>query len=114
MLYKQKTTSVEKYVRSNQFVGFNELGELPRIQFLEEEVSTDQDGNIDKRPCSTVEGDFSTPLEEYPLRNPETDEIIGTTTDQQLYVLLYSKYRQLGILRDAKNDEQEAQNSDTI
>jgi len=101
--YKERavTGEVQDYRRSNKVIIVNELGGIPEVTFMEQDMTFLPDGRklvTGSDKCSKAMLD---PTVEFNLLNPETDEIIGTSTLMQVYVLLYSLYRHTADERDA-------------
>ena len=92
--------TVQPYERSNMITIKNELNRIPEISFTEEMIGELSDGSKYKKAVPFLMADMNN--EPYPIYNPETDEVIGETTDQQLQVLLYSKWKSLIKKRDEK------------
>lgn len=98
--YKETSVVGTKYTRSNRVKIHNPLGSTSSIVFNEENVVITDDGVISERAGSISES-LTNPLETFDIRNPETDEVIGTMTYQEVYVALYSLYRHLADKRDS-------------
>ena len=111
MLYKEETVAV--YTRASDIIINNPLsssGLSPAIRFNEERAVVGPDGvPVSMSGLVGVCGMDLTPdngNNTFPLRNPETDEVIGESSYLDVYVLLYSLYAHAAELRDnAEPDE---------
>lgn len=97
--YKEVTGTFHEYQRARLIQINNEYGKTPTITFVEEVVS-DINGKQTHSDVSQLTASYD-PAGNIPLINPQTDEPIGTTmTHQDLFVAVYSLYRQLAVERD--------------
>lgn len=103
--YKESSVAGTKYTRANKVVIENPYGGIPLMTIIEEDIyifpdlqptKVEKPGNIYKS--------FD-PFNSFPLRNPLTDELLGTTsTEQDLQVIVYSLVRHLQAQRDLQNE----------
>lgn len=98
--YRSTSVTADSYVRANRVVVENPLGVLPSIMFIEEEVVT-RGADTFKLPTSTLRAQMTEPATTFNILNPTDDSIIGSSTYQDVYVLLYSLHRHLAAIRDA-------------
>lgn len=78
----------------------NFLDDIPMCQFAESRV-TAVAGSKSEQPIGIISSTFN-PTATVPLRDPETGELTGdSTTQAQLYQLLYSLYMQIALERDS-------------
>ena len=98
--YRATSEAAESYVRANRVVVENQLGVIPSVMFLEEEVIT-RGAETFKRPLNTLRAQMTDPATTFNLLNPADDSVIGSSTYQDVYVLLYSLHRHLAAIRDA-------------
>lgn len=99
--YKQDTISGTKWQRCNRVQIINDLNDTPRIIFGEEEIISLNGEFIHNQPkqyeCAS-NFSYNTSIN---LRDPNTGELTGATSTQgELYVLLYSLYIQTALERD--------------
>ena len=98
MDYKQDKLTAKQ--RAN-YVGItNELGAVPSIVFVEEIATLMGVDCISKVPVGQVGETLSDRTIEFPLLNPDTNEVIGHATYLDTYINLYSLYRFLADRRD--------------
>ena len=93
---------VTKWIRCKGITIYNPYNDIPSIEFSEEVKVVLPDGTIITNPCTEVPVRelMSDPTKVINLQNPSTGETIGTATYQQIYVMLFSLYRQLVAARD--------------
>jgi hypothetical protein len=106
MDYRENTQmgEVSKWTRTYKIECYNFYNEIPSITFFEEEKVKLPDGSVingEKSEPGNVSEFLADPNKEITLLHPVTQEIIGTTTYQNLYIILYSLYLQLATNRDA-------------
>lgn len=79
---------------------------VPAVTFVEEQVMV-LDGEEIIRPLGNLVEPFTSEnaAEEFAVRDPATDEVVGTCSYQRLYVLLASAYRHVAEKRDAPQAE---------
>lgn len=98
-LYKPTNIATQSWFRSNKVTIDNELNTVPVICFNEEEVL-----EVSGKKVVLSEGRLfafmDDPTKTFSLLHPETDEVIGVGSYQEVYVLLYSLYKSLAIARD--------------
>ena len=98
MDYKEDKLTAKQ--RAN-YVGItNELGVIPSIVFVEEITTLMGTECISKVPMGQVGESLSDSTVEFPLLNPDTNEVIGHATYLDTYTNLYSLYRFLADRRD--------------
>lgn len=97
--YKEQTISGLVWQRSNLVQIHNTLNTIPSIMFYEEEVVALPSGPVTKHIGHLTEV-FSDPLKEFNLVHPETGDVLGTATYQQIYLMLHSLYMHLAYIRD--------------
>ena len=111
MNYKEQITPVvisgeeKKWVRTQLISILNNYGQIPEINFMEEEITVKVDNTEVHNMLGSLRKTFDDPLEEFDLLNPMDDSVIGKTTLQQLQVILYSLYFHLVNQRDAEKTE---------
>lgn len=98
--YKSTNISTESWCRSNKVVIENELNQVPMISFTEEEVLV-VNGKKLVLGGALLQENMTDPSKTFDLLNPETDEVVGSATYMQVYVMLYSLYKTLALARDA-------------
>ena len=103
--YKQTNITGESYVRANQITIHNQLGSAPNIVFTEEQVMNVGDEQI-HRPVSNCSDSMSAEnaSEEFNLINPQTGDVIGTSTYQEFAVMLHSLYFHVAGKRDSQQE----------
>lgn len=78
----------------------NKLNEVPVIAFEEEIVTVENDRIVLAVPQGALTENFTNPAEEFNLINPDTGDVIGTSTYMNVYVILHSLYRHIATKRD--------------
>ena len=81
-----------KWDRARVITVINEYGQPPVIEYAEERITVDASGakiSAEGRGSLTVTYAANSP---FPLIHPETGVTLGTATDDQLAMMLYSKY----------------------
>ncbi len=92
---------VIRWVRANKIIIENPEDGFPSIKFVEEEITKLPDNTKLPQPLGgSLMDTMEDPSKIITLINPGTDEVIGSTTYMELYVILYSFYRQLATVRD--------------
>lgn len=105
-LYKEQTTTetieTKTYVRSYKVEIENPLGGLPSIVYQEEKVLRRDDGDFSQGRISDIKETLSDSNQEevFDLIDPESGEVVGQGTYNQLRVLVYSLYFHLATKRD--------------
>jgi hypothetical protein len=99
-LYKPSDIVAQSWQRSNKVTVENELDQVPVITFSEEEVVLIK-GNKVVLNRVLLQENMGDPSKTFDLLNPETDEIIGSASYTQIYIMLYSLYKKLALDRDA-------------
>ena len=79
---------------SNPFQG------VPTIMFDEEVVVAIDGKPTITQPVGYIPDSMSDPAKMFDLIHPETDEVVGSASYQDIYVMLYSLYRALAAERD--------------
>lgn len=97
--YKEQTISGSAWQRANLVQIHNTLNATPTIVFYEEEAVMLPSGVVTKHVGQLTEI-FSDPLKEFNLVHPETGDVLGTATYQQIYLILHSLYMHLAYIRD--------------
>jgi hypothetical protein len=98
--YKESTGTTTSWQRAYQVNISNKLSEVPKIIFYEEEAVNLGSGNFITKHVGHLEETFTNPLTEFNLINPETGDVIGTSTYMQAYLILHSMYMHLVYIRD--------------
>ncbi len=89
-------------VRIDYFVGNNALGSTPSIAFQEEEIIRLTDGSEKRIATGRSVTVTYTPGKAVPLRNPDSDELIGADTNHDaIFAGLYALARQAQTEADA-------------
>lgn len=103
MNYKEQSVSgtIQKWRRVNHISCKNEYGQVPSIEGNEVEMTIYPDGTVQDKVVTTLKANLDNPATVFDLLNPNDDSVIGTTTYQNIYILLYSLMRKLQIERDA-------------
>ena len=101
--YQQTTIAGTRWKRACRINIENPLNGTPSVLFAEEEVINLGEG---QEPIKQLVSNLSVPFsltDTFPLRNPETGEIIEgqTGTQAQLYALMVSAYWHYALERDA-------------
>lgn len=100
--YKETTINGSSYQRGRTLVFENPINSTPSVLVVEERVTRLAD-RIILEPAGEIRRSVPDLSVEFQLRNPMTNELIGgTSTYQDLYVLLFSLYWHLAELRDAE------------
>lgn len=114
MDYQEQDVSGKKWTRVFQINLSNIYGQAPAAAFQEEErVAIDGGGTFGSFKGS-INVEYTDPAKQSVLRDPETDEALseeacallfaslieGTLTDQQFFVIMYSRSRQAQVDRD--------------
>ena len=107
MNYNESDVSGTQWTRCYHVECRNPVNGTKQIIFSEEQAAN-LDGNI----ISTGQGErlfvpFKDPTASFDLIHPETGEVIGTATHQDLYVMLSSAYLSEAKKRDIANEQQE-------
>lgn len=99
--YREEPLSGQKWTRSNSVSIINPYQGTPVIRFGEEEIAILSDGKTVNTPLAGVSEAFSDPSKTFPLINPQTGELTGSSASyQDIYVLLHSLYIALATARD--------------
>lgn len=98
--YKQSEITGESWQRAARVVIENPRNGVPAITFIEEKVIVNGEEII--VPAGSVSEPFlpENYLEEFPLYHPETGEIVGSATYQDVYVILHNLYLHVAAKRD--------------
>ena len=105
MNYKETTVAGTSWVRSNFVTVHNPLGGTGTIRFNEERVIVLGDRSISE-PAGSVQERLTEDKRSkvFDLKHPETLEVVGQATYEQVYLLLHSLYLHLAAERDASVD----------
>lgn len=95
-----KANQVSGYQRSGSGTFSNPKGGIPSIVF-NEEVLVNVANQVFVRPCGSVSAALEDPAKSLILLNPLDDTVIGQATYQDVFIMLYSLYRQTADERDA-------------
>ena len=95
MKHRESTVSGTTWDRSYQVVIGNPLNGVPFISFKKERVTEMSDGAVTNTPIGEARADFTTPTAEFNLINPDTGDVLGTATHQQVYLMLYGLFLSL-------------------
>ena len=112
--YKEQniTGDIKSWRRCKKIEVLNPYNAMPSMIFHEEDVSKLPDNrDIKSEVISHILTNFSTPLKEFNLLNPNDNSVIGTAKHQDVYVLLYSLYINLASKRDANELAQKSKKS---
>ena len=97
--YKETQAVGTSWQRAYSVTISNNIGQVPVITFYEQKVIQTDVGLITTSVGQMTEY-FSDPLVEFNLLHPETGMILGTSTYQNIYVMLHSLYMHLANKRD--------------
>lgn len=102
--YRQRSISGDEWRRCVRIIGDNVFQQIPELAFVEEDIELKVDGRITKIPVGLrIRASMRTPDKVINLISPEDDSPLGkSVTLQDLFVILYSTYRQLADEADAK------------
>ncbi len=100
--YKQTNATGSLWTRCRQISINNPLGQMPTVQFSEEEAIALGD-KVMTQPGRIINGAFN-PATEFDLINPDTGEVIGTSNHMQVYVILHSLWMSLAKERDIADE----------
>lgn len=104
--YKEGAVAGTKWNRASRIVIANDLGTVPSVLFVEQEIIALPDGSNIVRDIGNLHGEFD-PALEFPIYNPTTGELSsGTATMQQVYELIYSYFQHVAAERDAREAQQ--------
>lgn len=95
MKHRESTISGTTWERSYQVVISNPLNGVPSISFKKERVAEMSDGTLTNTPIGEARADFVTPDAVFDLCHPETGEVIGKATHQQVYLMLHGLFLSL-------------------
>lgn len=103
--YREATTEgqITTWRRSRGVNIDNTHGKIQVINFYEEQLARLHDGTVVNVPIIGPAGLTETmadPTKVFPMVNPETMEVIGSATYMDIYVMLFSLYRELARKRD--------------
>lgn len=97
--YKASAIQGKQRIHGGKFG--NALDQIQWISFDEELITLDNTtGEIYRNPAGSCQTSLTDPAKPLTLRNPLDDSIIGTSTYQDVMILLYSLGRQTQIERD--------------
>lgn len=107
MNYKESTVSGQSWQRAKVIQIWNEYGQAPRVEFIEEKVIF-LDNEVIKQPAGGVGKTIEDFMEKIPIINPETGKDTGTTmTVAQVYAAIFSLYLNLAQERDSQTTQGE-------
>lgn len=100
MNYKESTVSGQAWQRAKVIQIWNEYGQAPRVDFIEETIVSLGDTMM-TQPAGTLSKTVDDVTEVIPIINPETGENTGATmTVAQVYAAIFSYYLKLAQERD--------------
>jgi len=100
--YKQASVTGESWVRAVRVVLENPLGGGAAATFIEESVVSTPAGTVMQAAGNVVEPfTAENAAESFDLLNPETGEVAGSATYQDVYAMLHSLYYHVAAKRDA-------------
>lgn len=97
--YKESSITGATWQRAYQVIVNNKFGTTPSVIFNEEEIIDIGNGTMSKHIGHIAEM-FTDPNVEFNLINPLDGSVIGTTTYQNIYIILSSLYQHLADKRD--------------
>lgn len=100
--YREQAITGSKWLRSNKVTINNPFQGIPQITFSEEEITLLSDGRAVNSPAGLLEKTFETPEGSFNLVNPVDGSVIGTSSYQDVYVILHSLYISLAQARDSQ------------
>lgn len=92
MKYKETPITGTAWERSYQVTINNPLNGVPSITFKKERVSELSDGTLTNTPIGETQAAFTTPEAEFDIVHPDTGEVIGKSTHQQVYLMLHGLF----------------------
>lgn len=110
MNYKETTVTGSSWVRANSVTVHNPLGGTGAIRFNEERVIVLEDKTISE-PVGSVQDRLTEDKRSkvFDLKHPETLEVVGQATYEQVYLLLHSLYLHLAAERDYSQSAEEVE-----
>ena len=108
MNYKETTVAGASWVRANSVTVHNPLGGTGTIRFNEERVIVLEDRTISE-PVGYVQESLTADKRSkvFDLKHPDTLEVVGQATYEQVYLLLHSLYIHLAAERDYSQSAEE-------
>jgi len=102
--YKQTSVVGESWVRAYSIIINNLINQPKTIHFQEEKAIVTDDGDVLTKRVGEVSEKFNdeNANTEFDLLNPETGEVIRTTTYSEVYAILHSLYMHLAVERDVR------------
>ena len=104
MNYKEEITpvtgAITKWRRAGRVEVRNPYRAIPEIRFYEEERVQYPDGFTTAKEVGFLTEAMKNPENTFNLLNPETGEVIGSSSYQNVYILLFSLYMKLALDRD--------------
>jgi hypothetical protein len=93
--------------RRTRYIGIStNLDSLPTVEVLEQDIVKLSGGEVVLRNLGNLKVSAYNPDEEFDIRNPETDELTGSTaTVGQAMALIYSWVRKNQLLRDQASEQ---------
>lgn len=108
MNYKESTVSGQAWQRAKVIQIWNEYGQAPRVDFIEETIVSLGYNTMMTQPAGTLSKTVDDVTEVIPIINPETGENTGATmTVAQVYAAIFSYYLKLTQERDNQSTQGE-------
>jgi hypothetical protein len=105
MNYKESTVSGQSWQRAKVIQIWNEYGQTPRVDFIEETLVSLGDTKI-TQPAGTLSKTVANVDETIQIINPETGADTGATmTIAQIYAAIFSYYLKLAQERDKQSTQ---------
>ena len=99
--YKETSVAGTKWTRSWQVVVENKYNQIPNVAFFEEQIVDTGDGSpVSKMVPGSLTEQFTDPSKTFDLIHPVTGAVVGSTSYQDVYVMLSSLYLSLANKRD--------------
>lgn len=100
--YKQTNATGSMWTRCKQIHINNPLGQMPSVQFAEEEAVSIGTKTM-TQPGRVINGAFN-PETVFDLINPDTGDVIGQASHMQVYVIMHSLWLSMAKAQDALHD----------
>jgi len=103
--YKSTTVigEIKEHIRSKKIIIANPYGGNPMVHFMEESLQIMPNGTTLATPCkSELIEVFDDISKKFDILNPTDNTVIGESSYQELYILVYSLYIALAKKRDAE------------
>lgn len=101
--YKQTNATGSMWTRCKQIHINNPLGQMPSVQFAEEEAVSIGDKTM-TQPGRVINGAFN-PASVFDLINPDTGDVIGQASHMQVYVIMHSLWLSMAKAQDEVMDK---------